>query len=69
MLGFSRMGEKTEAKRSSKLVALGESEERAGSSNDDEPGERMARHTSGLECKPLSDIVPAVLGGVNAGVM
>lgn len=69
---LSSMGEeKTEAKRSSKLVAPGESGESAEKavSSRDAPGESMARQTSGLGCMPLSEVVPAVLGGVRAGVV
>lgn len=49
-------------------MALGDSEASTVSSRGG-PGDRMARHTSGLGCKPPSDAVPAVLGGgVRAGV-
>lgn len=68
MLVVSSIGEgKTEAKRSSKLVALGDNGDSAVSSTD-ALGERMVRQTSGLVCIPFSDDVQAVLGGVRAGV-
>lgn len=59
--------EKTEAKRSSKLVALGDSGDSAPSSTDG-PGESILRHRSGAVCVPFSEDGPAVRGGVKAGV-